>query len=174
MSPPDRPPFPLIKSSDIFHLSVSRPRRSVAACSQVCLLTVTLQFTSDTGASAAVSPRSPLDPSLQPFQILVAGSAHRSDTSNIRSPDSFPESGDCHFLPKPFGSFQQSVDFLSTSPLRDGGIAQASDSHACDLTPLAANVFPEAEPAWFRGWKFQSPFYHFPYHYYTHSHSSPP
>lgn len=51
-------------------------------------------------------------------------------------------------------------------------ITQASDRHACDLTPLAANVFSGAEPAWFRGWKFQSPLYHFPYHYSIHSHFS--
>lgn len=29
-------------------------------------------------------------------------------------------------------------------------ITQPSNSHACDLTPLAANVFPGAELAWFR------------------------
>lgn len=40
VSPADQTPFPLIKSFEIFHLSVSRPRRVAAACSQPCLLTV--------------------------------------------------------------------------------------------------------------------------------------
>lgn len=40
VSPADQTPFPLIKSFEIFHLSVSRPRRVAVASSQPCLLTV--------------------------------------------------------------------------------------------------------------------------------------
>lgn len=56
------------------------------------------------------------------------------------------------------------------------GRTRALDPHACDLTPLAANVFlaMEPQPLRLRGWKFQSALYHFPYHYSTHIHSSPP
>lgn len=57
VSPPDRPPFPLIKSSKIFHLSVSGPWRSVAACSQACLLTVSLSNLHQTVAAASACPR---------------------------------------------------------------------------------------------------------------------
>lgn len=60
----------------------------------------------------------------------------------------------------------------SVSGVSTANVTQASDSHACDLTPLAANVFSGAELAWFRGWKFQSPLYHFPYHYSIHRHFS--
>lgn len=40
--------------------------------------------------------------------------------------------------------------FQSVSGVSTANITQASNSHACDLTPLAANVFSGAEPAWFR------------------------
>lgn len=49
------------------------------------------------------------------------------------------------FLFKGVLFFFQSVSGVSTA-----NITQASNSHACDLTPLAANVFSGAEPAWFR------------------------
>lgn len=49
VSPADQTPFPLIKSVEIFHLSVSRPRRVARgeqpAASVDCVI---LQFTSDT------------------------------------------------------------------------------------------------------------------------------
>lgn len=40
--------------------------------------------------------------------------------------------------------------FLSASWASRANITQPSNSHACDLTPLAANVFSGAELAWFR------------------------
>lgn len=40
VSPADQTPFPLIKSVEIFHLSVSRPPCVAAASSEPCLLTV--------------------------------------------------------------------------------------------------------------------------------------
>lgn len=40
--------------------------------------------------------------------------------------------------------------FQSVSGVSTANITQASNSHACDLTPLAANVFSGAELAWFR------------------------
>lgn len=42
-------------------------------------------------------------------------------------------------------AFFQSVSGVSTA-----NITQASNSHACDLTPLLANVFSGEELAWFR------------------------
>ena len=61
-------------------------------------------------------------------------------------------SGDYHSMSKPWGSFSslKCFFFRSVSGVSTANIAQASNSHACDLTPLAANVFSGAEPAWFR------------------------
>lgn len=75
--------------------------------------------------------------------------------------------GTITLCPKPKGSFcLQSVVvffFQSVSAASTANITQASNSHACDLTPLAANVFPGAEPAWFReDGNFNLPYIIFP------------
>lgn len=98
----DRPPFPLIKSSEIFHLSVSRPRRSVAACSRVCLLTVSLSNLHQTLATVSVSL---MVLWLQLFRRFLSFYWQvRLFAVTQASPDGLPESGDRRFLPKPFGS----------------------------------------------------------------------
>lgn len=68
MSPADPTPFPLIKSLEIFHLSVSRPWRVAAASSQVCLLTVSFhQFTLDADNIIMASLMFPRIALVQPF-----------------------------------------------------------------------------------------------------------
>lgn len=197
VSPADQTPFPLIKSSEIFHLSVSRPGRCCGGEQpSVSVDCVILQFTSDADniiAASLMSPRLALvqpcapAPLLSPLACLCG--SDRSNTSaccldpsphNVRCREEtknvFKETGvRGHLMPKSCGSF-----IFKTLPFALGRKyqqlthhSQASDSHACDLTPLAANVFSGAEPAWFRGWKFQSLLYHFPYHYSIHIHFSP-
>lgn len=49
-----------------------------------------------------------------------------------------------------FSSSKCCFFFQSVSGVSAANITQASNSQACDLTPLAANVFSGAELAWFR------------------------
>lgn len=60
------------------------------------------------------------------------------------------ESGHYHSCPNLEGVFLFNVIFLPVSGVSTANITQASNSHACDLTPLVANVFSGEELAWFR------------------------
>lgn len=67
VSPADQTPFPLIKSSEIFHLSVSRPGRCCGGGQpSVSVDCVILQFTSDADNIIAVSLMSPRLALVQP------------------------------------------------------------------------------------------------------------
>lgn len=67
VSPADQTPFPLIKSSEIFHLSVSRPGRCCGGEQpSVSVDCVILQFTSDADNIIAVSLMSPRLALVQP------------------------------------------------------------------------------------------------------------
>lgn len=88
VSPADQTPFPLIKSSEIFHLSVSRPGRCCGGEQpSVSVDCVILQFTSDADNIIAVSlmsPRlalvQPCAPTARPRLACLCGS-DRSNTS---------------------------------------------------------------------------------------------
>ena len=69
------------------------------------------------------------------------------------------------------GLFRFFVCYSSVSGVSIAPITQVSTSPATDPTPLAANVFFTSRAGTVqRGWKFQSPLYHFPYHYSIHGH----
>lgn len=156
---------------------------------------VILQFTSDTDniIMSLMSPRLALAqpfPSFFPFFLLPLMPLSVSSPSLVRDPpvtscsERSQEDGtrglSLRRPPTLKGLFVASKVLLffpfsiCVCGASTANITQASNSHACDLTPLAANVFSGSRAGMVQGgWKFQSPLYHFPYHYFIRSHFSP-